>query len=100
MIGPDGKIAAVLPNAAPAEEDGPGELLRMHMLHRVDETVERFILHPRILDVLEVLVGPDVSCLQSMLFWNPPGHGGQGWHQVHHPTLFWAPSSALCAAAV
>ena len=103
MIGPDGKIAAVLPNAAPVEEEaGPGELLRMHMLHRVDETVERFILHPRVLDVLELLVGPDVSCLQSMLFFNPPGHGGQGWHQVrvaaHH--LFCSPpllpfSSAL-----
>ena len=51
------------------------------MMHRVDPIIERFMLHPRICDVLEVLIGPDVACLQSMLFFNPPGHGGQGWHQ-------------------
>jgi ectoine hydroxylase-related dioxygenase (phytanoyl-CoA dioxygenase family) len=39
------------------------------------------MLHPRILDVTEALIGPDVYALQSMLFLNPPGKGGQGWHQ-------------------
>ena len=58
-----------------------GPLLRMHMLHRVDPTMEDAMLHPRVLDVLECLVGPDVACLQSMAFFNPPGQGGQGWHQ-------------------
>ena len=61
-------------------------LLRLHMLHRVDPTMESAILHPRVLDGLEALVGPDVSCLQSMAFFNPSGHGGQGWHQVHCTT--------------
>ncbi len=27
------------------------------------------------------LIGPDVLALQTMLFLNPPGRGGQGWHQ-------------------
>lgn len=54
---------------------------RIHMLHRNHEPSERFMLHPRILDVLEVLIGPDVLALQTMLFFNPPGKGGQGWHQ-------------------
>ncbi|HTE20928.1 MAG TPA: phytanoyl-CoA dioxygenase family protein [Armatimonadota bacterium] len=54
---------------------------RVHMLHRVDPLSERFLLHPRILDVLEALIGPDVLALQTMLFYNPPGRGGQGWHQ-------------------
>lgn len=54
---------------------------RVHMLHRVDAMSERFLLHPRILDVLEALIGPDVLALQTMLFYNPPGMGGQGWHQ-------------------
>jgi hypothetical protein len=63
------------------EEEEENVLLRLHMMHRVDPVVERFMLHPRICDVLEVLIGPDVACLQSMLFFNPPGHGGQGWHQ-------------------
>jgi len=54
---------------------------RIHMLHRVDPVAERFLLHPRVLDVLEALIGPDVLALQTMLFFNPPGKGGQGWHQ-------------------
>ncbi|TBL81043.1 phytanoyl-CoA dioxygenase family protein [Paenibacillus thalictri] len=54
---------------------------RLHMPHREDETAEWGLLHPRILDVLEALIGPDVLALQSMLFFNPPQKGGQGWHQ-------------------
>jgi chlorinating enzyme len=51
------------------------------MLHRVDPLCEQALLHARILDVLEALIGPDVLCLQTMLFYNAPGMGGQGWHQ-------------------
>ena len=55
--------------------------LRIHMLHRKLELHERFMLHPRVLDVMQVLVGPDVLALQTMLFLKPPGKPGQGWHQ-------------------
>eukprot|EP01051_Picozoa_sp_SAG22_P023135 SAG22_NODE_5833_length_946_cov_1.144038_1_plen_121_part_10 len=62
-----------------ADEEEKGALLRLHMLHRVDPVVEAMFLHPRVLDGLEALAGPDVLCLQSMSFFNPAGHGGQGW---------------------
>ncbi|MGN6812202.1 MAG: phytanoyl-CoA dioxygenase family protein, partial [Thermomicrobiales bacterium] len=55
--------------------------LRIHMLHRQLALHERYLLHPRVLDVLEVLIGPDVLALQTMLFLKPPGKPGQGWHQ-------------------
>lgn len=55
--------------------------LRIHMLHRRMAIHERWLLHPRVLDVVAGLVGPDVLALQSMLFLKPPGHQGQGWHQ-------------------
>ena len=55
--------------------------LRIHMLHRKMAFHERFMLHPRVLDVLEVLIGPDVLAMQTMLFLKPPGKPGQGWHQ-------------------
>lgn len=63
--------------------------LRIHMLHRKLELHERYLLHPRVLDILEVLVGPDVLALQSMLFLKGPGKPGQGWHQDSYyiPTL-------------
>ncbi len=54
---------------------------RIHMLHRVDAMHEEYLLHPRALDVLEALIGPDVLALQTMYFFNRPGDGGQGWHQ-------------------
>jgi chlorinating enzyme len=56
-------------------------LLRIHMLHRRLEIHERFMLHPRILDVVGGLVGPDVLALQTMLFVKRPGSAGQGYHQ-------------------
>ncbi|HEX8551297.1 MAG TPA: phytanoyl-CoA dioxygenase family protein [Abditibacteriaceae bacterium] len=55
--------------------------LRIHMLHRKLELHERYMLHPRVLDVLEAIIGPDVLALQTMLFLKPPGKPGQGWHQ-------------------
>jgi ectoine hydroxylase-related dioxygenase (phytanoyl-CoA dioxygenase family) len=55
--------------------------LRIHMLHRQLEIHERFLLQPRILDVLEALIGPDVMAMQTMLFIKPPGGAGQGYHQ-------------------
>jgi ectoine hydroxylase-related dioxygenase (phytanoyl-CoA dioxygenase family) len=54
---------------------------RIHMLHRNDPLAEYGMLLPRVLDVVEALIGPDVLALQSMIFFNPPGKGGQGWHQ-------------------
>lgn len=85
---------------APPEHLSPIEkaqyFLRIHMLHRRLELHERFLLHPRVLDVLEVLIGPDVLALQTMLFLKPPGKPGQGWHQDSYyiPTM----PDTLCGA--
>lgn len=84
----DGRAAAVQTVrqlVRPPEHLSPEEkaqhFLRIHMLHRQLELHERYMLHPRVLDVLEVLIGPDVLALQTMLFLKPPGKPGQGWHQ-------------------
>jgi phytanoyl-CoA hydroxylase len=83
-------------NLSPAEK--AQYFLRIHMLHRQLEIHERFLLQPRILDVLEALIGPDVSAIQSMLFLKPPGKPGQGWHQ----DSYYIPThpDSLCAAWV
>ena len=71
--------------AAPPAHLPPEEkaqlFLRIHMLHRKLELHERYMLHPRVLDVLEAIMGPDVLAMQTMLFLKPPGKEGQGWHQ-------------------
>lgn len=71
---------------------------RIHMLHRVLPIHERFLLHPRVLDVLAALIGPDVLALQSMLFFKQPGQDGQGYHQ----DSYYIPSfpDTLCGAWV
>jgi len=70
---------------APPANLSPSEkaqyFLRIHMLHRRLALHEKFMLHPRVLDALEVLIGPDVLAMQTMLFLKPPGKPGQGWHQ-------------------
>lgn len=70
---------------APPAHLSPSEkaqfFLRIHMLHRKLALHERYMLHPGVLDVLEVIIGPDVLALQTMLFLKPPGKPGQGWHQ-------------------
>jgi ectoine hydroxylase-related dioxygenase (phytanoyl-CoA dioxygenase family) len=70
--------------------------LRIHMLHRKLPLHEKYMLHPRVLDALEVLIGPDVLALQTMLFLKPPGKPGQGWHQ----DSFYIPThpDTLCGA--
>lgn len=74
----------------------PEDWLRVHMLHRRLAIHERFLLHPRILDVLEALIGPDVLALQTMLFFKQPGQPGQGYHQDSYyiPTF----PDTLCGA--
>ncbi|HEX8372483.1 MAG TPA: phytanoyl-CoA dioxygenase family protein [Chthoniobacterales bacterium] len=88
----DGKLPQQREDASPSERLAPppehltreqkaNHYFRIHMLHRKLELHERYLLHPRVLDVVQCLVGPDVLALQSMLFLKPPGSAGQGWHQ-------------------
>jgi ectoine hydroxylase-related dioxygenase (phytanoyl-CoA dioxygenase family) len=84
------------PPAHLSPEEKAQYFLRIHMLHRRLELHERYLLHPRVLDVLEGLIGPDILALQSMLFLKPPGKPGQGWHQ----DSFYIPThpDTLCGA--
>ena len=80
----DSGVSTQLLAAPPADlspEEKADYSLRIHMLHRQLALHERYLLHPRVLDVLQALIGPDVSALQTMLFLKGPGKPGQGWHQ-------------------
>ncbi|MDQ6420632.1 phytanoyl-CoA dioxygenase family protein [Paenibacillus sp. LHD-117] len=73
--------AAADPDSKDPLKEEFAKATRIHMLSRQNAAAERGMLHPRIVDVTEALIGPDVLALQSMMFLNPPGKGGQGWHQ-------------------
>ena len=68
-----------------SEGNSPGAMedmfFRFIQFHRHLPLHEKYMLHARILDVLEVLIGPDVMAMQSMLFLKPPRQRGQAYHQ-------------------
>ncbi len=67
------------------EGNSPGDMedmfFRFIQFHRHLPLHEKYMLHARILDVLEVLIGPDVMAMQSMFFLKPPQQRGQAYHQ-------------------
>jgi len=78
----DGAIDGIPP--APQEmsdEAAMGRVLCVHFPHKLSSTILGMISHPRITSVLKVLLGPNVKCMQSMLFVKAAGKPGQAWHQ-------------------
>ena len=77
------------PPSGATREEIEHRYLRIHMLHRVLPIHEKYMLHPRVLDVVQALTGPDVLAMQTMLFLKPPGGAGQGYHQDSYyiPTI-------------
>jgi phytanoyl-CoA hydroxylase len=72
-----------------AQEMGAGEsdeevlrrYLCIHFPDRISETMTKYLGHPSMVDVLTRVIGPDVKCMQSMLFVKAAGKPGQAWHQ-------------------
>ena len=82
------------PSLQPFDEDMPDdEVLRnflcIHFPHKISSVMlDTGVKHPGLAHVLSRIVGPDVKCMQSMLFVKPPGFQGQAWHQdeIYIPT--------------
>ncbi|MCL4216576.1 MAG: phytanoyl-CoA dioxygenase family protein [Candidatus Hydrogenedentes bacterium] len=63
-------------------------VLCIHQVHFISPVMLEFVKHPGMAEVLTKIIGPDVKCMQSMLFVKPPGFQGQAWHQdeIYIPT--------------
>ncbi|MCC5828122.1 MAG: phytanoyl-CoA dioxygenase family protein [Phycisphaeraceae bacterium] len=55
--------------------------LCIHFPHKCSRVMLEALSHPVIVDVLTRAIGPDVKCMQSMLFVKAAGKPGQAWHQ-------------------
>lgn len=55
--------------------------LAIHFPHKLSPVIQRSLAHPAVVEVLTRLIGPNVKCMQSMLFVKGPGKPGQSWHQ-------------------
>ncbi|MBL8065472.1 MAG: phytanoyl-CoA dioxygenase family protein [Chthonomonadaceae bacterium] len=57
------------------------KVLCIHFPNKLSKVMASQIAHPRIVDVLREIIGPDVKCMQQMLFIKSSGKPGQAWHQ-------------------
>jgi ectoine hydroxylase-related dioxygenase (phytanoyl-CoA dioxygenase family) len=70
--------------AAETADGGDGlaaRFLCIHFPHKLSALARATLAHPRIVPVLTKLIGPNVKCMQSMLFIKHAGKPGQAWHQ-------------------
>ena len=56
-------------------------VLCIHFPHKLSGLMLDHMHHPAVIDVLTNVIGPDVKCMQSMLFVKSAGKPGQAWHQ-------------------
>ena len=77
---PHEKLPAV--DAGLPDAEALGRYLCIHHPHKISPVIlESGVKHEGMAEVLADLIGPDVKCMQSMLFVKPPGFQGQAWHQ-------------------
>ncbi len=80
--GERGEVFGVEPGV-PGES--AGETLRrylcIHFPHKISEVMHRYLAAPKLVEVLTEVIGPNVKCMQSMLFIKATGKPGQAWHQ-------------------
>lgn len=55
--------------------------LCIHQAHKISPLIHGVLGHRSIVDVLTGVIGPNVKCMQSMLFIKAAGKPGQAWHQ-------------------
>ena len=73
-------------DAHPGQSDA--DVLRhylcIHHPHKISDVAMQAMQHPRVVDGLTRVIGPNVKAMQSMLFIKSEGKPGQAWHQDEH----------------
>ncbi len=71
--------------AGPHDGQSDDEVLRqylcIHFPHKISQVMLDHLADPPMVEVLTSVIGPDVKCMQSMLFIKAAGKPGQAWHQ-------------------
>lgn len=70
------------------DEEVLARVLCIHFPHKVSPSMTEAVCHPAAIEVLQLAIGPNVKCMQSMLFVKAAGKPGQAWHQdeIYIPT--------------
>ncbi len=80
--GERGALGGTRPPAPEATDD---EVLKgflcVHFPHKISAAMRATLFNPPTLKALTSVIGPNVKCMQSMLFIKASGKPGQAWHQ-------------------
>jgi ectoine hydroxylase-related dioxygenase (phytanoyl-CoA dioxygenase family) len=80
--GERGPIKGLLPtDVNDTDDDVMRRYLCIHFPHKLSKGMFEALALPAIVDVLTSVIGPNVKCMQSMLFIKASGKPGQAWHQ-------------------
>lgn len=63
------------------DEEIISQFLCIHFPHKASKIMRRALAHPAMVKALTNIIGPNVKCMQSMLFIKASGKPGQAWHQ-------------------
>ena len=69
------------PSAGASDDEVLQQYLCIHHPHKISDVMTRYLAQKTMVDVLTKVIGPDVKCMQSMLFIKSAGKPGQAWHQ-------------------
>jgi len=69
------------PHDGQSEAEVLSNYLCIHFPHKISQVMHRNLAGRAMLEVLTNVIGPDVKCMQSMLFVKAAGKPGQAWHQ-------------------
>ena len=74
--------------AGESDDDIMRRYLCIHFPHKISPLMERTLAHKSMVEALIRVIGPNVKCMQSMLFIKASGKPGQAWHQdeIYIPT--------------
>jgi phytanoyl-CoA hydroxylase len=95
-LGERGEIAGAEPRDGRSDEALVGDVLAIHMPHKISPLMRAAMAHPAIVPILKSLISPNVKAMQTMVFVKRTGKPGQAWHQDEHyiPTR----DRSLCGA--
>lgn len=70
-----------LPDPSLDDDAFISNFLCIHHPHKISEVMNDFLAPKAMVDTLTRIIGPNVKCMQSMLFIKSAGKPGQAWHQ-------------------
>jgi phytanoyl-CoA hydroxylase len=91
-----GRVEGTMTRKDLSDEEVIGNILALHMPHKISPLMLKTMSHPRIVEIVRALVSPNLKSMQTMLFVKKAGKPGQAWHQDEHyiPTR----DRSLCGA--